>query len=45
VESFQKYLALAPNGPNAQSCKDMIAQLGGSIQTDFKNPAAQKKKK
>ena len=45
VEAFQKYLALAPNGPDAQSCKDMIAQLGGSIQTEFKNPSAQKKKK
>jgi tetratricopeptide (TPR) repeat protein len=45
VESFQKYLALAPNGPNAQPAKDMITQLGGSIQTDFKNPAAAKKKK
>jgi tetratricopeptide (TPR) repeat protein len=45
IESFQKYLVLTPNGPNAQPCKDMIAQLGGSIQTEFKNPNAQKKKK
>jgi Tfp pilus assembly protein PilF len=45
IESFQKYIDLAPTGPNAQACKDMITQLGGSIQTDFKNPAAQKKKK
>jgi len=45
IESFQKYIDLAPNGPNAQASKDMITQLGGSIQTDFKNPAAQKKKK
>jgi len=45
IESFQKYLTLAPNGPNAQTAKDMITQLGGSIQTEFKNPNAQKKKK
>src|ERR1035438_2047389 len=45
IESFQKYLTLAPTGPNAQACKDMIAQLGGSIQTDFKNPNAPQPKK
>ena len=45
IESFQKYLTLTPNGQNAQTAKDMIAQLGGSIQTEFKNPASQKKKK
>jgi len=46
IEAFQKYLALAPTGPYAQSCKDTIAQLGGGIQTNFANPnAAQKKKK
>ena len=45
IEAFQKYLALAPNGPNAQPCKDMITQLGGSIQTNYANPNAPKKKK
>jgi tetratricopeptide (TPR) repeat protein len=45
LDAFNKYLTLTPTGPNAQACKDMISQLGGSIQTDFKNPAAQKKKK
>jgi len=47
IEAFQKYLDLAPNGPNAQTAKDTIAQLGGSIQTTFQNPnaPAQKKKK
>jgi Flp pilus assembly protein TadD len=44
IESFQKYLDLTPNGPSAQLCKDMITQLGGSIQTDFKNPAKKTKK-
>jgi len=45
VEAFQKYIDLAPTGPNAQACKDMITQLGGSIQTTFTNPNAPKKKK
>jgi tetratricopeptide (TPR) repeat protein len=45
VEAFQKYLALTPTGPNAQACKDMITQLGGSIQTNYANPNAPKKKK
>jgi tetratricopeptide (TPR) repeat protein len=44
VESFQKYLDLKPAGPNAQACKDMITQLGGTIQTTFTNPNAKKKK-
>jgi len=45
LEAFQKYLTLTPTGPDAQSCKDMIAQLGGSIQTEFANPNAKKKGK
>jgi tetratricopeptide (TPR) repeat protein len=45
LEAFQKYLALSPTGPNAQACKDMIAQLGGSIETSFKNPKAPEPKK
>jgi tetratricopeptide (TPR) repeat protein len=44
IESFQKYLVLAPNGPNAQAAKDTITQLGGSVQTTFTNPNAKKKK-
>lgn len=45
VEAFQKYLELQPNGPNAQSAKDMLASLGSSIQTTFTDPNAKKKKK
>lgn len=45
LEAFQKYLQLTPDGKNAQLCKDMIAQLGGTIQTEFKNPNAKKKGK
>jgi tetratricopeptide (TPR) repeat protein len=42
IEAFQKYLDLAPSGPNAQPCKDMIAQLGGTVQTTFKNNTKKK---
>lgn len=45
MEAFQKYVELTPSGPNAQACKDMITQLGGSIQTTYTNPNAPKKKK
>ena len=47
VEAFQKYLELAPTGPNAQAAKDMIASLGTNIDTTYRNPnapAATKKK-
>jgi tetratricopeptide (TPR) repeat protein len=44
VEAFQKYLQLAPDGKSAQLAKDMIAQLGGKIDTTYNNPAAKKKK-
>ena len=45
VEAFQKYLQLAPDGKSAQSAKEMLAQLGGTIDTTYKGPAATKKKK
>jgi tetratricopeptide (TPR) repeat protein len=35
IEAFQKYLDLAPNGPNAQNAKDLMASLGASVQTSF----------
>ncbi len=35
VEAFQKYLEVAPTGPNAQNAKDMIASLGSSVETTF----------
>lgn len=41
VEAFQKYLQLAPNGPNAQNAKDLLASLGATVQTTF---GTQKKK-
>jgi len=35
IEAFQKYLDLAPNGPNAQNAKDLMASLGASVQTTY----------
>jgi tetratricopeptide (TPR) repeat protein len=35
VEALQKYLELAPNGPNAQSAKDLLASLGASVETSY----------
>jgi len=48
AQSFQKYLELAPTGKDAQAAKDMLAMLGASVQTQYKNPDAKapaKKKK
>jgi tetratricopeptide (TPR) repeat protein len=45
VEAFQKYLELAPTGANAQPAKDMIASLGTTIDTSYKNPNAPKNDK
>src|SRR5215469_5458036 len=35
AEAFQKYLELSPNGPNAQSAKDLLASIGSSVETSF----------
>jgi len=45
IEALQKYLELKPDGPFAPSAKDLIAQLGGTVNTTFTNPNAPKKKK
>ncbi|MBV9763306.1 MAG: tetratricopeptide repeat protein, partial [Acidobacteriaceae bacterium] len=47
AEQFQKYLELKPDGPYAQSAKDMLASLGQTVQTSVgKNlPATGNKKK
>ena len=44
-EAFQAYLDLKPDGPYAESAKGMLATLGGSVDTSYQNPAAQKKTK
>jgi tetratricopeptide (TPR) repeat protein len=48
IESLQKYLELKPDGPFAQSAKELIAGLGGTVSTTYQNPNApanNKKKK
>lgn len=40
VEALQKYLELKPDGPNAQSAKDLIAALGSSVSVNYKDPNA-----
>jgi tetratricopeptide (TPR) repeat protein len=42
VEAFQKYLELQPSGPFSQSAKEMLATLGGSVDTKYQNPNAKK---
>lgn len=42
ADAFQKYLALKPDGPFADSAKSMLATLGATIDTSYKNPAAKK---
>ena len=44
IESLQKYLELAPTGPNAQNAKDLLASIGAPVETSFgKKKAATKK--
>jgi tetratricopeptide (TPR) repeat protein len=44
VDALNKYLELKPDGPYAQSAKEMIAALGAQVSTDYKNPSAPQKK-
>lgn len=44
-EALDKYLQLAPTGPNAEAAKSLLAMLGSSVQTSYQNPNAAKKKK
>jgi Tfp pilus assembly protein PilF len=45
ADAFQKYLQLKPDGPFADSAKSMLASLGSTIDTQYKNPTAVKKGK
>jgi tetratricopeptide (TPR) repeat protein len=45
IEALQKYLELAPNGTNAEAAKGLLTSLGTTLQTEYKNPDAGKKKK
>jgi tetratricopeptide (TPR) repeat protein len=42
VEAFQKYLEVAPNGPNAEGAKAMLAALGTKVETNYVDPNAKK---
>ncbi len=35
AEAFQKYLELDPNGPMAQTAKDMLSSIGATVETGF----------
>jgi Tfp pilus assembly protein PilF len=40
TEAFQQYLKLKPDGPYAQSAKDMLTTLGSTVDNTYKNPNA-----
>jgi len=40
TEAFQQYLKLKPDGPYAQSAKDMLTTLGSTVESGYKNPNA-----
>ncbi len=44
IEALQKYVELAPNGPNAEAAKSLAQTLGGSVQTQIKAEKASKKR-
>jgi tetratricopeptide (TPR) repeat protein len=44
-EAFEKYLALEPNGPFAESAKGMLQTLQSTVQTQYVNPEAEKRSK
>lgn len=43
VEAFNKYLELAPEGPYAQSAKNLLASLGAPVQSTYGKPSGNKK--
>ena len=43
IDALEAYLKLKPDGPYAQSAKDMLATLSGGVQTRYANPSAPKK--
>jgi tetratricopeptide (TPR) repeat protein len=38
ADAFQKYLELAPTGPNADSAKAMLEAIGSKVETNFQKP-------
>jgi tetratricopeptide (TPR) repeat protein len=45
AEAFQKYLELAPAGPNAEAAKGMLTAINASVDTKYANPSAPAPKK
>jgi tetratricopeptide (TPR) repeat protein len=45
AEAFQKYLELAPTGPNAEAAKGMLTAINASVDTKYSNPSAPAAKK
>jgi Tfp pilus assembly protein PilF len=45
VEAFQSYLKLKPDGPYAQSSKEMLETLGSKVDSTYKDPNATSTKK
>ncbi len=35
AEAFNKYLELKPDGPNAETAKEMLAQIGAPVETNY----------
>ncbi len=42
-EEFQKYLELAPTGPNAETAKAMLTSIGATVDVDYSKPGAKKR--
>ena len=42
ADAFQKYLALKPDGPFAESAKGMLASMGSKLETTYTAPGAKK---
>jgi tetratricopeptide (TPR) repeat protein len=45
AEAFEKYIALKPEGPFAESAKGMLAAIGATVTTEYRNPNAPASKK
>lgn len=45
AEAFNKYLELAPEGPNAATAKEMLSQIGAKVESTYGKPKSAGKKK
>lgn len=39
-EAFESYLALKPDGKDAEGAKAMLTAMGSTVQSSYKNPSA-----